>query len=73
MIFLKVIVILNDDNTLSAGEIKQKLEEQRIRVSNSSVTRALKTENTITKTECWNNAFKWCQEECKKKVSPKLY
>ena len=34
-IFDKVKAILKDDNTLSAGEIQQKLEEQGIRVSNS--------------------------------------
>ena len=42
-IFDKVKAILKDDNTLSAGEIQQKLEEQGIRVSNSSITRALKS------------------------------
>ena len=42
-IFEKVKAILKDDNTLSAEEIQQKLEEQGIRVSNSSITRALKS------------------------------
>ena len=41
-IFVKVKGILKDDNTLSAVEIQQKLEEQGIRVSNSSITSALK-------------------------------
>ena len=39
----KVKAILKDDNTLSAGEIQQKLEEQGIRVSNISITIALKS------------------------------
>ena len=42
-IFEKVKAILKDDSTLSAGEIQQKLEEQGIRVGNSSITRALKS------------------------------
>ena len=41
-IFEKVKAILKDDNTQSAREIQQKLVEQGIRISNSSVTRALK-------------------------------
>ena len=36
-IFEKVKAILKDDNTPSAGEIQQKLEEQGIRVSNNSI------------------------------------
>ena len=42
-IFEKVKAILKDDNTLSAREIQQKLEEQGVRVSNNSITRALKS------------------------------
>ena len=34
------------------GDIQQKLEVQGIGVSSSSTTWALKSENTITKTEC---------------------
>ena len=42
-IFEKVKAILKDDNTLNGWEIQQKLEEQGIRVSNRSITRALKS------------------------------
>ena len=42
-IFEKVKAILKDVNTQSAREIQQKLEEQGIRVSNSKITRALKS------------------------------
>ena len=42
-IFEKVKAILKDDNILSVGETQQKLEEQWIRVSNSSITRTLKS------------------------------
>ena len=53
MIFRKVKVIIKNENTLGAREIQKKLEEQRIRFSNSLVTKAFeKQENTITKTEC---------------------
>ena len=55
-IFDKVKAILKDDNTLSAGEIQQKLEEQGIRVSNSSITRALKSRKY--------NYKKWMFKRC---------
>ena len=42
-IFEKVKSILKDDNTLSSGETQQKLKEQGIRLSNSSITRTLKS------------------------------
>ena len=42
-IFEKIKAILKDDKTLSAGEIQHKLEELGISVSNSSITRALKS------------------------------
>ena len=47
-IFEKVKAILKNDNALIAREIQQKLEEQGIRESNSSVTRT-QAENTIAK------------------------
>ena len=51
-IFKKVKAILKDDNTLSAGEIQKKFEEQGIRVSNSSITRAIKSKKYNKKSKC---------------------
>ena len=32
----------------------------------------IKQKIQLQKTECWNNAFKWCPEESKKKALPKI-
>ena len=55
-IFEKVKAILKNDNALIAREIQQKLEEQGIRESNSSVTRT-QAENAIAKNQMLEQCF----------------
>ena len=55
--FEKIKQLLKEDNTLSAEEIQQKMDSQGIKVSNSTIRRALNAKSIHIESKILNQCF----------------